>query len=70
MKMTWRDFRAAYDFICNSCGYYLWEKKKICEQCGSKNTIRHIRKKDYKTEMEKRIEGAKEEEEEGNDEED
>lgn len=28
MKMTWRDFRAAYDFICNSCGYYLWEKKK------------------------------------------
>jgi len=31
---------------------------------------RHIRKKDYKTEMEKRIEGAKEEEEEGNDEED
>jgi len=54
MKIKWGFFQKSSPFICTNCGHFLWEMRKICESCGSENTLRKTTKKDYKIEMEKR----------------
>ncbi|MFX0000069.1 MAG: zinc ribbon domain-containing protein [Candidatus Hodarchaeota archaeon] len=46
--MEWDLFKRTYPYVCDSCGYFHWEKKLFCEGCGSKNTVRKITKKDWK----------------------
>lgn len=54
MKITWYYWSTAFPYICDKCGALLWEHRKICERCGSENTLRKTTKKDYKAEMKKR----------------
>ena len=40
--------------MCDKCGSFLWEHRKICERCGAEGVMRRTTKKDYKEEMKKR----------------
>ncbi len=59
MKITWYYWSQSYPFVCTKCGSFLWEKRKICENCGGWDTMRKTTKKDYKAEMKKRKENKK-----------
>ncbi|MFX1379586.1 MAG: hypothetical protein ACFFA4_10895 [Promethearchaeota archaeon] len=48
MKLDWKLFKKTYPYICDKCGYLQWNKKSICEGCGSRNSLRKISKKDWK----------------------
>jgi len=54
MKINWGYFQTAFPAVCEKCGSFLWEMRKICEHCGSIDTLRRTTKKDYKEEMKKR----------------
>ncbi|MFX1532517.1 MAG: zinc ribbon domain-containing protein [Promethearchaeota archaeon] len=37
-----------YPYVCDKCGYFQWDRKSVCEGCGSTNTIRKTTKRDWK----------------------
>lgn len=47
-KIDYKLWKKSFPFICTKCGYYLWEKRAICEECGKKDVLRETNKKDYK----------------------
>ena len=54
MKVKWDLFKLSYPFVCDECGYFLWEMREICEGCGSKNTLRRTTRKDHKEKMKRK----------------
>lgn len=47
-KINYKNFKAAFPYICNVCGCLLWEYREVCEGCGQIGFVRDINKKDYK----------------------